>query len=252
METKSPLKNRPLRYPGQSLDERIDEILHDEVMPLYWGAVAIVVVVLLDWYVWLADAKIHPAWLSGLLAVYLVYLFFKVRYLISKLKRLKQGRDGERSVGQLLDRLVNSNSRVFHDVLGDGFNIDHILISDKGVYVIETKTYSKPKNGPAKITYSNDNLSFNGKILSTNEFVQAKAAAYWVHKFLKAELGKRFEVKPILLFPGWYVEEQESQVWVLNPDRLRVRLYQQKDKLERAQVMDVARTLAKYVRASSD
>ena len=33
MEKRSPLKASPLRNPGQSLDEKIDKILDEEVMP---------------------------------------------------------------------------------------------------------------------------------------------------------------------------------------------------------------------------
>lgn len=33
--------------------------------------------------------------------------------------------------------------RFFHDVPADGFNLDHVVISPRWIYVIETKTISK-------------------------------------------------------------------------------------------------------------
>ena len=37
-------------------------------------------------------------------------------------------RHGERAVGQYLERLRESGPRVFHDVPGVGFNLDHVVI----------------------------------------------------------------------------------------------------------------------------
>jgi hypothetical protein len=52
----------------------------------------------------------------------------------------------------------------YHDIVGDSFNVDHVVISAKGIYVIETKTYSKPASGAANITYDGQQLLVNGTI----------------------------------------------------------------------------------------
>ncbi|GJM24502.1 MAG: hypothetical protein DHS20C16_09170 [Phycisphaerae bacterium] len=46
--------------------------------------------------------------------------------------------------------------RVYHDIQCDGFNIDHVLIGPGGVFVIETKTASKPTKGNATIKYDGE------------------------------------------------------------------------------------------------
>jgi hypothetical protein len=57
-----------------------------------------------------------------------------------QLAKLRLGRDGERVVGQFLEDLREDWARVFHDVPGDRFNLDHVVLSLNGFFVIETKT----------------------------------------------------------------------------------------------------------------
>ena len=64
--------------------------------------------------------------------------------------------DWERAVGQTLEALRRKGYRVFHDLIGEGFNLDHVIISEHGVFSVETKTYSKPAKGGCKIIYNGD------------------------------------------------------------------------------------------------
>jgi hypothetical protein len=66
-------------------------------------------------------------------------------------------------VGQFLERLRDDGARVFHDVPGEGFNLDHVVISPHGLCAIETKTYSKPWP-EAKITVEGESLKIAGQI----------------------------------------------------------------------------------------
>lgn len=46
--------------------------------------------------------------------------------------------------------------------------------------------------------------------------------AYRSYELLEASTGKKFSVKPIVLFPGWFVENLNlnAEVWVLNDKAL--------------------------------
>lgn len=64
---------------------------------------------------------------------------------------------GEQVVGQVLDSLSSDSVRVFHDLqIRDPKrkprNIDHVVLTPAGVFVIETKTRRKPRGwvGTAK------------------------------------------------------------------------------------------------------
>jgi hypothetical protein len=50
--------------------------------------------------------------------------------------------------------------------------------------------------------------------------MQAKAQAHWLKELLLEETGKRTHVKPIIVYPGWYVERPigyKPEVEILNP-----------------------------------
>jgi len=105
-----------------------------------------------------------------IVATFSVYKIIKIK---KKLKHLRQGRDGERTIGQYLEGLRETGCRVFHDIVGNGLNLDHVVISQHGVFVIETKTYSKPQKGEAKITVAGEQVLINGVPCKSNVITQA-------------------------------------------------------------------------------
>ncbi len=53
--------------------------------------------------------------------------------------------------------------------------------------------------------------------------VQALAQAGWLRELLFESTGKRMPVRPVVLFPGWFVEQGPGatrQIWVLEPKAL--------------------------------
>jgi hypothetical protein len=149
---KSPLKTRPFRNPGQSLDEELANLLDDRVIPYFVCASALFVLALMEWLGYLTSSPRHPILFTILAGGSIGFLIVRVLQLRRRAWNLRLGRDGERLVGQSLEELRLVGAEVFHDVLGDGFNLDHVVISDRGVFVIETKTRSKPKTG-GKVTF---------------------------------------------------------------------------------------------------
>jgi Nuclease-related domain len=136
----------------------------------------------------------------------------------SQIIRLKLGRDGEKAVGQFLEVLRERGCRVFHDLIGDGFNVDHVIIGRTGVYTVETKTISKP-SGDAKVVFDGDRLLVNGRSLGRDPVVRSRAQANWLRDLLTETTGRTYKVKPVIVFPGWYVESsgsgQRDAPWVL-------------------------------------
>ena len=133
-------------------------------------------------------------------------------------------RDGEKAVGQYLELLRENGCKVFHDIIGNDFNIDHVIICKNGIFTIETKTYSKPVKGEAKIQYDGENVKINGRDILKDVLTQSKAEAYWLKTHLKEMTGKESKVKPVVVFPGWYIENSAAgynpDVWVVNPKAL--------------------------------
>ena len=205
-KTKSPLKDNPLRNPGQSLDEEIQRRSDDQAIPWITAIVISIVLAGLEWYRWVTQAPISP-WGYSVVAVTVsafgVWKLYKIR---NQIKQLKLGRDGERAVGQFLESLRQDGYKVFHDIVGDGFNVDHVVIGPTGIYSIETKTFSKSVDKNSKIVFDGSKITKDGFELDRDPVIQAKAQAKWLSELLESSTNRKIQVQPVVLFPGWYVE----------------------------------------------
>ncbi|MEX2161037.1 MAG: nuclease-related domain-containing protein [Anaerolineales bacterium] len=139
-------------------------------------------------------------------------------------KSYKLGRDGERAVGQSLEELRAFGFSVLHDLLGEGFNLDHALFTNKGIFVIETKTISKPTKGPAVVSFRGKQILVNGYGIDRDPITQVVAQAHWLAEVLQKSTGKQYPVKGVVVFPGWFVEPMPKSIkeraWVLSPKAL--------------------------------
>jgi hypothetical protein len=139
-----------------------------------------------------------------------------------RLQALKLSRDGEKAVGQFLEGLRERGYRVFHDVVGDNFNLDHILIGPAGIFAIETKTHSKADGNP-HVVFDGERILVNGIEPERDQVVQARAQVSWLRELLAESTGRNFEVRGVIVYPGWFVEytgPKERSLWVLNPKAL--------------------------------
>ncbi|MCK5862702.1 MAG: NERD domain-containing protein [Candidatus Hydrogenedentes bacterium] len=253
-ETRSPLKNKPLRYPAQSLDEEINRILTDEVFLWLLIPAIFAALTLQEWFRYFFSVQLHPLIFTIVTVGIIAFSVRKVFLIHRKLKSLKLGRDGEREVGQYLDLLVEQGCRVFHDLVGDNFNVDHVVISPHGIFTVETKTHSKPLQKESIVKLQKGKLLIDGYISDRDYLKQAKAQAHWVKTILRESTGKDFSVKPAIVFPGWFVEpmpkDEDRSVWVLNPKILPIFIENEVEVLDRHDVMLAAFHLSRYIRTT--
>lgn len=220
---RSPLAARQIGHvPGQQLVERISDhetemltsvMLMYMALPLMfmaWAGMRI------DW-----DAVRwgFAEWLSLVAAVSLFVYGFRgyVRHL-NKRQRARDGLLAERVTGMQLNRLVAQGCIVMHDLPGDGFNIDHVVISPRGVYAVETKSFRKPQDVSDERNDPSHQVRFDGRTLSFPDFntarpiEQALRQAQWVQRYLREALGTEVPVIPSVALPGWFVV-MEEEVW---------------------------------------
>jgi len=252
---KSPLKDRPLRNPGESLDKKIQDFLLDEIFVYWILATLFVCIGIMEWYKSIFSMPPMP-WTMTIIATFTVGLaIHKFRTGKEQVRRLRQGRDGEKAVGQYLERLRESGAKTFHDVPGKSFNLDHVVIAKSGIYVVETKTYSKPDKGDAVVVFDGEEILING-FVTKEPVVQVKAAANWLKQLLKDSTGHTFQIKPVVVFPGWFIEPtaeaKKSDVWVLNPIALPSFVEKSKDQLSSENLNMVAFHLSRYIRTCEE
>ncbi len=252
-DNKSPIKDKPLRLPGQSLVEAREKLFEDAFDTPVLMAVFMIVMAALEWARLYWDIQPSPVIFSIAASFMIGFAVWRIWQVYPQVQALKQGIEGEKAVGQFLERLREDGYQVFHDVVGVGFNVDHVLIGPAGVFTIETKTWSKPAKGEARISFDGLQLMVNGRKPDRAPIVQARAQTAWLKSLLLESTGRTFDVFPVVLFPGWYIEQSNSSlntIWVLEPKALTKFLKNKSRALEAEDVNLASYHLSRSIRSN--
>lgn len=250
-QSRSPLKDKPLRNPGQSVEEARRKLIEDRFeLPAYVAA-CLFAIAALEWWRYFANLPPKPALMTTVAMGALAFAAWRLWRIRPEARALRQAIEGEKAVGQFLERLRDGGRQVFHDVIGEGFNVDHVVIGPEGVFTVETKTWSKPFNGDARISFDGETLLAGTQKPERDPVIQARAQSGWLGELLKASTGRSFEVRPVIVFPGWFIETKTPRrdIWVLNPKALPSFLDQEPVRLSDAEVKLAAFHLSRYIRA---
>ena len=79
VRSKSPLKAKPLRNPGQSLDEHINDVIYDDGMLYAVMMLFVVIMAIIEWARWFSLADPSPVTMSALSLVVSVYCLWKIQ-----------------------------------------------------------------------------------------------------------------------------------------------------------------------------
>jgi hypothetical protein len=248
------LNPRPkfLRGPGQSIDEQIDRLINDKFLSLYLFASVFWLITILEWTAKLSNRARMPgtyAIAAFLFTAIAGYQFWRIRRDVSI---LKQGREGEHEVAELLEELKQSGATVIHDVPATNFNVDHVVISTRGIYAIETKKWTKSKSR-SRIEFDGERITMSGKQSKFDPVTQCRAQASWLQQLLKTSTSKQLPVRGVVAFPGWWVEQlpaaRGSELWVLNPKALSAWIAREPARLSEADAAMATLHLQQYVRS---
>ncbi len=248
-KTKSPLKDTYSRPPGYSLNEQIGKLQERLflyiLVPALFGLIAIE-----GWVYSLAEIPPNPIIFTVLFLIVLIYCMIKISQIRGQVRKLVQGREGEREVAEYLDTLARRGCYIFHDVPGPNFNIDHVVISTYGIFIIETKAYSKPIKGEASISFDGHAVTLINKSPDSHPIQQALNNAQWLRNQIRENTGgKLFDVTGIVVFPGWFIPKEHMKhkgIWVMNPNWLESSITQ----LPQTLTPDDVQTVANAVRPS--
>jgi hypothetical protein len=242
---------RPLRLPGQSVDEQIN-VLQAKIGELFLAPFLFVAVSGYGWIQWWTGRRVHPLIFTIVTIIIILYAGERIWSIRATIRNLQLGRDGERLVGQILEQLREKGYRVFHDIPGPSFNIDHAIVGPAGIFTIETKSRTKPLRGSSKVLYDGNSIQIAGKQVVNQPLRQARAQARWLTALVNRDSIAKYKVRPVLVFPEWYVERigcrSKDDVWVLNPKALAKFLDCEPDILSTASVDSVMQILAQHCR----
>ncbi len=252
-KTRSPIKQTPLRYAGQSIDDEIYRMITEKVVTLIMLSTCFILLAVVAWIYALSKRPPNAVLMTIVAVVVTGYSAVRIHQTKRRVQALKLGRDGEREVGEQLDALRERGYAVFHDIVGGGFNIDHVVLCPRGVFVVETKTFSKPVKGDVRVTYDGDRVLVDGREPDRDPIKQAEANVKWLHDLLKESTGKEYPVRAAIVFPGWYVEQKpkskRKRIWVLNPKGLPAFIENEPTRIPDEDVHLAAFHLSRYIRA---
>lgn len=215
----SPFTEKLLRSPGYSLGKQFDDLLLD-FLPYY------LLVTFSPIFYFLSFKSLAGTAYWLLLAIVVVAMAFglvKLFILFSDAQKLRLGLDGEIYTGQELNFLMRNGAWVYHDIPYQYGNIDHVVVSTGGVFVVETKAVRKPSDQDGKRlskAYSiGDKIHFP-HLVTTAPVKQAKHHAAYLQNFLYRMTGKNYPVTAVVALPGWYASAGSKNDWLLiNPKR---------------------------------
>jgi hypothetical protein len=248
-EKQSPLRRPPLRQAGQSLHEQAQDLWEDKNQWYLLTALLLVFLAFFEWWNWFFKLPPLPWVMTALAVVYIGYAAIRVRPLYQRHSQLRLGRDGERTVGQELEKLREHGYRVYHDFLGEKGNIDHIVIGPTGVFTIETKSFSRPKNPDAKIVYDGKVVTVPGCKLDRDPIAQAKAERDEIRNLIQKYANRDAPVRPAVVFVGWYTERQPegAEVWVLNTKGVVSFIQHERSKLSEDDIAHISGILEEHI-----
>lgn len=259
---KPPQSEKLLRPPGYSLAQRLDDNVDkmvDDVLAACWlSAIA-------GLFVWvLAFCLSHHApfaWIAGAALALALFLIASALSAVRAFRRyqdaqnMKLGLRGEQAVAEALNEAAENGFRAFHDLQTDRVgNLDHVAVSTRGVFLIETKARRKrgSVNGQAahEVIYDGEALQFPHS-RDADSIEQAKRNAAWLSNYLREATGESVEVFPLVVLPGWYVKKSERgnfRVEVMAAKFLPGFLSRQAEKIEPAQAQRIIFALDKKCR----
>lgn len=251
-----PLKAAPLREAGQSTHNAIVDLVLGRLLPGLWVCTILWALTFDAWVRQHFGLTLSAQVFGAMTALVSILCVLQFVYSERRIRALQLGRDGERVVGEFLDRtLLPLGARVVHDVPADGFNLDHVVIAPQGVFVVETKTRSKPLRADARVTLTEEGLLVAGYQPDRDPLTQVIASSRWVSELLEESTGQRVTARGVVVFPGWFVEPMTREwlnaqrPWVLEPKCLPGFIKHEPTVLSEREVAMFANHLSKYVRA---
>jgi len=244
----APFKELQRRPAGEALRIKL-EALEEKLTEQTYGLVmfpSLLTVVLLVSHP--KDATL-PIFFFVISASSSAYFGMQIYSLVRMRANYRLGYEGERLVGEELSRLILLGFEIYHDVPFDGFNIDHVLVGPRGVFVVETKTRRKPLNQDGKKEYR---VQFDGKSLlwpnwkpDSYGIDQAKNNAKTLAAWLGKTTGENVWATAILTLPGWMVDLKVpcDSFYVLNPKQIFQVCAAQPEKILEPQVRRICHQL---------
>ena len=162
-----------------------------------------------------------PEWqiyfVIGTLAVAALFVLIRLGHTIFMWQKVKFLHDANVAVGHQLQRMVSGYGRVFHDIPTAAGVVDHVIVSQSGIYAVNVVARRGPRSG--KVRLRDNHLLFipSGAKLP---IVDIKAKTMTLERDFSRLLRHAVRVRSVIAVPGWQVTGQSEGHLVVNEKNL--------------------------------
>jgi hypothetical protein len=237
------------RRAGQSIRDEKERLFENRLMPYVFGPAFLWMIFTVEWVRSSSQQPPQPRlWLCLALAA-TGFAWIGYRRLFPQFRNLNRGERGELRVAEILDDLRSSGYRAFHDLVGDGYNIDHVVVGPAGVFAIETKF----RSGYGEIEFRNGEGLFVGRFPDEKDCLkQARSNAAEVNRIIKENCRIDEWVWPVVVFVGdWRVKDdwRTTDARVFTTDKVVSHIVSQQPRLTQSEIKLIATHLERSVKS---
>lgn len=182
-----------------------------------------------------------PRWqLYVLLGVFFVaasYSSYRLFHIAIARRRLAFIRDANMATGHSLQKLTSNRNRAFHDVRCKAGVIDNVIVGLHGIYAVSV--IAKKPGRKNMVRLDGDILTFASSKDAISVARSGKKSAQLARELRKV-VNHEVRVRPVIAVPGWEVESQTSNEYLVVNERNLAMLSGWKDQADYLMDEDVA------------
>jgi hypothetical protein len=162
----------------------------------------------------------YPAWQlwlqAGFLGLAVLFAAWQLTRTVLAYRHLRFVRDANIAVGHQLQQISTGAKQVFHDVKTSAGIVDHVLVSQTGIYAINVVARRGGRNRNAELRDNHIVFSNSSKRIP---IVNRTSTAARLEKEMSQLLGQKIRVRSVIAVPGWDIGEQTSEQHLLVNER---------------------------------
>ena len=151
-----------------------------------------------------------------LFAAAALYTGYRLMRIVVAKRRIAFVRDANMATGHALQKLTSNQNRVFHDVPCSAGVIDNVIVGLHGIYAVSVIARKPGKDN--RVRLRGDELSFapgNTTISISRSGTKSGRLAKEIRKLVKHDV----RVRSVVAVPGWEIESQVSDEYLVVNER---------------------------------
>ena len=247
---------------GESLELRIQE-LSDKVFEYLIFPMVALVASLYIWMIFSGFLKVNlltAIFITILFIILSLRAFLKIKKLCKQIRNYRKGLDGERYVGAIVEKTSSKNTFVFHDIVCEKnnqgkikkFNIDHVIISTKGIFAIDAKnwTLQDREYNQADFIYDNGKLVDSSGVLQEELVQKIDSQAKYLEDKIYEWIGIRYPFFRVGIMIGAFVKNVQGdfkKFWIINDTAFLSFFEKESEKIPLNDVLRISDSLRRFV-----